>query len=239
MRPSGGLIPAWAGKTCELGARRQCPRAHPRVGGENNWQTWVIAQAPGSSPRGRGKRPGRPAHLPTPWLIPAWAGKTSAARCGRASKTAHPRVGGENSDATPAKDSVFGSSPRGRGKPGVVRPSPRRARAHPRVGGENCERKAHRVACVGSSPRGRGKPFLYLPLPSLSGLIPAWAGKTPHPNLGNPNHPAHPRVGGENFRVQESDRVIRGSSPRGRGKLGNHAARVNRRGLIPAWAGKT
>ena len=50
---------------------------------------------------------------------------------------------------------------------------------------------------------------------------------------------AHPRVGGENALLICRLKSATGSSPRGRGKLQDFAARRQATGLIPAWAGKT
>ena len=50
---------------------------------------------------------------------------------------------------------------------------------------------------------------------------------------------AHPRVGGENAIRAETVDGLRGSSPRGRGKLRGSCPAPLSRGLIPAWAGKT
>ena len=49
-------------------------------------------------------------------LIPAWAGKTSAAAGSASASRAHPRVGGENVASEAATSTATGSSPRGRGK---------------------------------------------------------------------------------------------------------------------------
>ena len=54
------------------------------------------------------------------------------------------------------------------------------ARAHPRVGGENLEAHEGHTHVNGSSPRGRGKLDLAHVVLAVAGLIPAWAGKTPH-----------------------------------------------------------
>ena len=152
-----------------------------------------------------------------------------------------------------------GSSPRGRGKhsnhflgtpkKGLI---PARAGktcmasvqssltgAHPRVGGENHVARGCPIDGEGSSPRGRGKPF---PAPSGTqtfGLIPAWAGKTCGGALARCCVRAHPRVGGENRWRELPDLYSHGSSPRGRGKLARRGSTPRRRGLIPAWAGKT
>ena len=54
-----------------------------------------------------------------------------------------------------------------------------------------------------------------------------------------PELPAHPRVGGENVWTRWRPRCPKGSSPRGRGKRRPAPPVRRRRGLIPAWAGKT
>ena len=114
--PRAGLIPAWAGKT-ELPRRAlTAPPAHPRVGGENRITRNTRVTARGSSPRGRGKHFGSGDALPALGLIPAWAGKTYSLPIWLKQVAAHPRVGGENSEAILAQIADIGSSPRGRGK---------------------------------------------------------------------------------------------------------------------------
>ena len=134
-----------------------------------------------------------------------------------------------------------GSSPRGRGKlqaPGRAQPrgglipawagKTRGAsgfrggrRAHPRVGGENSRPGKLIGLGRGSSPRGRGKRACTRVNLNVSGLIPAWAGKTRECTHIVPNGAAHPRVGGENPGDPLNNYGQRGSSPRGRGKLRN------------------
>ena len=158
-----------------------------------------------------------------------------------------------------AASRATGSSPRGRGKHttltgwvtsvGLIpawagktlgcgsRRSSRRA--HPRVGGENEEGGQFEHFAVGSSPRGRGKPVDVAASAATSGLIPAWAGKTPRRRASSAALTAHPRVGGENHCIPIVGPCIAGSSPRGRGKLVGRHGFPSRLGLIPAWAGKT
>ena len=57
-RPVLRLIPAWAGKTCDLRHIEGGLGAHPRVGGENSCAHPRAPARGGSSPRGRGKRGG-------------------------------------------------------------------------------------------------------------------------------------------------------------------------------------
>ena len=54
-RKNQRLIPAWAGKTFQRRLHQQSRPAHPRVGGENDFDIERLASALGSSPRGRGK----------------------------------------------------------------------------------------------------------------------------------------------------------------------------------------
>ena len=253
------LIPAWAGKTRRHTRRCAITGAHPRVGGENHANSRRRLGLHGSSPRGRGKLGAVCLVVDEGRLIPAWAGKTrKMARCAL-SAGAHPRVGGENAANSRQSSLVAGSSPRGRGKhargPRQVEDSGlipawagktdclevagRELKAHPRVGGENRVRRASRARANGSSPRGRGKHRHGMALADESGLIPAWAGKTPARCGCRLRRRAHPRVGGENVHPSRRTTAASGSSPRGRGKpQRQHEEHPDPR-LIPAWAGKT
>ena len=193
------LIPACAGKTCALRPSRGRARAHPRVCGENRPRQRRQIVVAGSSPRVRGKRLGGDVERLPVRLIPACAGKTVAARCGRPPLPAHPRVCGENGSTATGSRQCWGSSPRVRGKrlrhrghlgagglipacAGKTRhPSPYRLvrGSHPRVCGENAHGDRVVGRARGSSPRVRGKPYPPRRPRPREGLIPACAGKTP------------------------------------------------------------
>ena len=117
------LIPAWAGKTRADHGRRNRPRAHPRVGGENLHLVCARLEDSGSSPRGRGKRRLVAARCASERLIPAWAGKTVRLSHNSVPPGAHPRVGGENHSTATGPHAQLGSSPRGRGKPVGIEPT--------------------------------------------------------------------------------------------------------------------
>ena len=256
---SVGLIPAWAGKTLQGSTAEELTAAHPRVGGENAFGNLYMPRVNGSSPRGRGKHTRARSSSRVAGLIPAWAGKTLRCSRGQGRPPAHPRVGGENNLDATHRRSAPGSSPRGRGKR-PCRDVERGERglipawagkttltettvwagpAHPRVGGENEYGFALADKDAGSSPRGRGKQ-LNQPYDSRSGrLIPAWAGKTECKHGEPVSDRAHPRVGGENTHTMREMTNELGSSPRGRGKQCPPRHEIPRRGLIPAWAGKT
>ena len=235
-----------------------CP-AHPRAGGENSLTRFLVPVARGSSPRGRGKLALVQVNGAGKRLIPARAGKTLWPPSASSPSRAHPRAGGENGIMVEQHTGELGSSPRGRGKLNATGPAltgtgliPARAgktvtacsdgyghKAHPRAGGENALSVCFGALAAGSSPRGRGKRKAHANRRKSARLIPARAGKT-HPK----RHPkltrrAHPRAGGENRVDRLTDRVLSGSSPRGRGKLLLAAIQSSGLRLIPARAGKT
>ena len=111
--------------------------------------------------------------------------------------------------------------------------------AHPRSRGENLIPLTNPSISDGSSPLTRGK-HLRLALTALiSGLIPAHAGKTNHPqDVGSPDA-AHPRSRGENHLVNVVRMDEYGSSPLTRGKRPHVRRLVGEERLIPAHAGKT
>ena len=192
------LIPARAGKTPRTAGRGARGRAHPRACGENSLARPWNARENGSSPRVRGKPPGRQRRPGGEGLIPARAGKTPSGRRSPRDVPAHPRACGENAAVIWMVAGPLGSSPRVRGKRGRGREGrrlrgliPARAGktgdarvpgvvdgAHPRACGENTEVDINATTAAGSSPRVRGKrPSLRQPRHSAR-LIPARAGKT-------------------------------------------------------------
>ena len=260
--PEGGgcrLIPACAGKTQLPERGVHAPRAHPRVCGENVANAETMSRAEGSSPRVRGKRDHHRAHRRPRRLIPACAGKTLFSGRLGIRVAAHPRVCGENAGILGMKLLAAGSSPRVRGKhrrlpqphrergliPACAGKTPvggspmRGCRAHPRVCGENDLLITHPGPVEGSSPRVRGKLLFFVTHSLHLRLIPACAGKTLQVRCRGHTTEAHPRVCGENARRPLRVRLLRGSSPRVRGKPGGAATARRRPGLIPACAGKT
>ena len=114
-----------------------------------------------------------------------------------------------------------------------------RAGAHPRSRGENNRGPTGDLSPLGSSPLTRGKQGEDLDHAASSGLIPAHAGKTRSTASSTRSPPAHPRSRGENRCACLGVRVVPGSSPLTRGKRELFGADAERRGLIPAHAGKT
>ena len=198
IRWSRRLIPACAGKTWSRTASGRTPRAHPRVCGENDECQSKGLVGVGSSPRVRGKLRARRHPQRRAGLIPARAGKTSAAGTACRPSGAHPRACGENDVFTAHRSWTSGSSPRVRGKrfapkdtaylpwliparAGKTGTSPNTSPgtwAHPRACGENADPYDPATWWRGSSPRVRGKREDRRPRSRGPRLIPARAGKT-------------------------------------------------------------
>ena len=233
------LIPAHAGKTAGPPPAKPSGAAHPRSRGENAAQGGGGPEQVGSSPLTRGKLGNGVERLRRRGLIPAHAGKTTAASTCAPSHPAHPRSRGENVHGPQAHRSDRGSSPLTRGKRDAwtwreecTRLIPAhagktvignsmhsRAPAHPRSRGENVGTVVGVGEVAGSSPLTRGKHGLPFPGGPWGGLIPAHAGKTVWLRAGSPAATAHPRSRGENLLTRQLS--------------------VSLRRLIPAHAGKT
>ena len=115
----------------------------------------------------------------------------------------------------------------------------RRLKAHPRSRGENTASRGGDYSRQGSSPLTRGKPGRALHSLRQLGLIPAHAGKTDNHGCIRIGGRAHPRSRGENRVLAVLGSTREGSSPLTRGKRHLEPAGRDRRGLIPAHAGKT
>ena len=257
--PRPRLIPAHAGKTSCSSPSRPSTRAHPRSRGENEHVNGDRAEVGGSSPLTRGKRRRNRIRGLDPGLIPAHAGKTTAAPALTFPIRAHPRSRGENLHKAANASCVKGSSPLTRGKRRHRPPRPRRrrlipahagktptrlasrrrGRAHPRSRGENLTRLALTIEGAGSSPLTRGKRTPSRRDRDRRRLIPAHAGKTTAASTGAPTSRAHPRSRGENGTRSDLAYVTEGSSPLTRGKLLVALSACDASGLIPAHAGKT
>ena len=154
-------------------------------------------------------------------IIPARAGQTEPPATTYSTVTDHPRACGANDLLGEMRDLLCGSSPRVRGKHGLlcVRLRPIRiipARAgqtrhqdsslftcsdHPRACGANMAATTSRRPRAGSSPRVRGKqPGDVIQL-NPKRIIPARAGQTGSGEWGRRRAPDHPRACGANLLI--------------------------------------
>ena len=211
------FIPARAGNTHDGAAHAVLPPVHPRACGEHWARPRSIQAIPGSSPRVRGTRDGGVARPRRRRFIPARAGNTPAAPAAPAAQPVHPRACGEHRSRPRAARGRFGSSPRVRGtprrdeqRPQLVRFIPARAGnthaersgagsrpVHPRACGEHRQIPRAPGPAVGSSPRVRGTLPDRQQLAEPFRFIPARAGNTQPPGVGDlAPHGSSPRVRG-------------------------------------------
>ena len=253
----GRFIPARAGNARDACSASGTRSVHPRAGGERVFSVHDHAAAAGSSPRGRGTRRGQRRGRPQLRFIPARAGN-AAARCPRPTpRSVHPRAGGERPELQAGSQWLDGSSPRGRGTRGeqlldarVARFIPARAgnacrawcagfspSVHPRAGGERPDTGHLTIEGDGSSPRGRGTPRGAEREAARRRFIPARAGNAYFMHFCSSVRSVHPRAGGERSVSNAVERDNTGSSPRGRGTLGDRLAPRGSVRFIPARAG--
>ena len=219
------IIPAHAGQTSTLGMTVVRPSDHPRACGAN-FATLVGSQLQnGSSPRMRGKRPHQPRQHQRRRIIPAHAGQTAWIITRPIRVSDHPRACGANRGMGMSRSSLFGSSPRMRGKrvdtplraesrriipahAGQTTPTPcpaAKASDHPRACGANIMVNSYDHTNNGSSPRMRGKPVGGLPALHQHRIIPAHAGQTQTAYLRHSRIADHPRACGANG---EASRIL-------------------------------
>ena len=191
-------------------------------------------------------------------ITPACAGKRDKTGWTTTCPRDHPRVCGEKCHSRLSAASAEGSPPRMRGKdesaPLVVwylgitpayagkRGHKVRLQAagrdHPRVCGEKRVRLAFICGIWGSPPRMRGKAG-FLPASSfLTGITPAYAGKSFLRSFSLSLSGDHPRVCGEKARCICSGVGSKGSPPRMRGKGARTHSAAPAAGITPAYAGK-
>ncbi len=105
--------------------------------------------------------------------------------------------------------------------------------------GENLRAQSTRPEVCGSPPRVRGKPGA-LEICVVGGRItPACAGKTGRKRHERGAYADHPRVCGENDRMNDNRTRVKGSPPRVRGKPNIGIFCHSSRRITPACAGKT
>ena len=235
---TAGSIPACAGEAHRHHAAVNLGKVYPRVCGGSAVINLDAVVYFGLSPRVRGKRLRPPFRVDRPRSIPACAGEATRPVHASGWSPVYPRVCGGSSTTACHDCGKEGLSPRVRGKPlggpyisGRLRSIPAcageasawmtiawTAAVYPRVcGGSRCAASTTGIS-RGLSPRVRGKP--QPPSASSAGprSIPACAGEAPANQQTRRRCGVYPRVcGGSEFGVSTSS-VLRGLSPRVRGK---------------------
>ncbi len=251
------FIPACAGNRVKQTAGVSVAPVHPRVRGEQLHAAGPEWDLNGSSPRARGTVDRTTRRAVVQRFIPACAGNRRGSSFARVSSQVHPRVRGEQSPPAGGAGQKPGSSPRARGTAyshdaacWKLRFIPACAgnsflslilssiyTVHPRVRGEQWYTALTITCRTGSSPRARGTAYGVESGHPQKRFIPACAGNSVTlPSHSQPST-VHPRVRGEQPRMEKNHLVTYGSSPRARGTdaLGDSGLAVKR--FIPACAG--
>ena len=234
-----GIIPAYAGSTHVREGISRCPRDHPRIRGEHQFEMSMPFMIMGSSPHTRGALE-KPGH----WnrycgIIPAYAGSTYLVLSVSRSLRDHPRIRGEHRVLHRGRAGRVGSSPHTRGARYTTQEGAQPAQDHPRIRGEHASNALPFFNLMGSSPHTRGARTNDGGLHELYGIIPAYAGSTRCVQSNARLHGDHPRIRGEHTTRPRTRRTARGSSPHTRGAHEVDKPKPLGDGIIPAYAGST
>ena len=233
------IIPAYAGSTSTVQPMAPASRDHPRIRGEHHDTETSRPYFLGSSPHTRGALRRRARRLNPVWIIPAYAGSTSAPKLTIHSDPDHPRIRGEHSLAARGYLTLRGSSPHTRGAPFLVLGGSLSPRIIPAYAGSTPLARFRRQSKTGSSPHTRGARNVYYTRGECGGIIPAYAGSTSAPKLTIHSDPDHPRIRGEHLNQGAAHRVAQGSSPHTRGAPPDYSSSSATQRIIPAYAGST
>ena len=111
-------------------------------------------------------------------------------------------------------------------------------RDHPRVCGEKVCKEIAPLSVWGSPPRMRGKVKTAKLRRRMTGITPAYAGKSRPGCRACGSRRDHPRVCGEKKDNPDEWSEVQGSPPRMRGKVNQLCVLIETRGITPAYAGK-
>mgnify|MGYP001639887470 CR=1 FL=1 len=110
---------------------------------------------------------------------------------------------------------------------------------HPRMRGEDARVGKTSRRHIGSPPHARGRQRSGDPGERAGGITPACAGKTSSSPFLTTCPWDHPRMRGEDYSVAPRISKLHGSPPHARGRLREEYAKLEKRGITPACAGKT
>ena len=259
MPPADGRItPAYAGRRTQKGIPITWEWDHPRVRGEKTpIDPWVVS-VKGSPPRTRGEDRFQHREVDRDRITPAYAGRRPSPSHGWRAGEDHPRVRGEKSPVKRETRPPEGSPPRTRGEAIVIdvdstdtgiTPAYAGRRTgqshrylhrkdHPRVRGEKFITQAQDTVESGSPPRTRGEGPYRRKFQGLSGITPAYAGRSGRLPSGSHRVGDHPRVRGEKICAPGRSGEQRGSPPRTRGEDRPGRSLPGAPGITPAYAGR-
>ena len=191
-------------------------------------------------------------------ITPAYAGKSRHSMYRSSLPRDHPRIRGEKNMGTFVRFLPGGSPPHTRGKaakrpqwwtscritPAYAGKRPSRsksispARDHPRIRGEKPMKNLKRYRTEGSPPHTRGKAFASTVRAFMTGITPAYAGKSGMSCVPCRSRRDHPRIRGEKSSLFGSSEESAQSPPHTRGKEDTTTETLRKVRITPAYAGK-
>ena len=234
-----GIIPAYAGSTCNVLSLGCCARDHPRIRGEH-WRGPTAWGSPvGSSPHTRGAPDGFSEACSGVRIIPAYAGSTRGAR-----DRGGPLLGSSpHTRGAPMTSmcgvGIHGIIPAYAGSTSTAQPTVPASKDHPRIRGEHGDGELAALREIGSSPHTRGARRIRMSGVGRCRIIPAYAGSTGRGGRRAGTSRDHPRIRGEHAPGYQAIERASGSSPHTRGAQWSAGRRSRACRIIPAYAGST
>ena len=153
FNPNQRFTPAYAGKIVSWREGVPCREVHPRIRGEDCFLVSLAGSCQGSPPHTRGRSRLRPRGTAPCRFTPAYAGKIRFRNAGRTRTKVHPRIRGEDHQAS----QVVRFTPAYAGKIGYIRECYTAKRVHPRIRGEDLIMFQGVISRLGSPPHTRGR----------------------------------------------------------------------------------
>ena len=116
FNPNQRFTPAYAGKIVSWREGVPCREVHPRIRGEDCFLVSLAGSCQGSPPHTRGRSRLRPRGTAPCRFTPAYAGKIRFRNAGRTRTKVHPRIRGEDHQASQVVLRMDGSPPHTRGR---------------------------------------------------------------------------------------------------------------------------
>ena len=238
-RISGGITPAYAGKSWTAGSDRPLPRDHPRLCGEKVRNSQKLREFTGSPPPMRGKVTISGRSIESIRITPAYAGKSLEIADKKIGGKDHPRLCGEKVQIQGKRTRKVRITPAYAGKRDTTFTEIRRIWDHPRLCGEKIVSNGRSIDALGSPPPMRGKVGDYRTPYRIDRITPAYAGKSYLLAVEHGYSGDHPRLCGEKSSTYCRSYSVGGSPPPMRGKGKAERTLMGRDGITPAYAGKS
>ena len=214
-----GSPPHARGRRSRSARRRRPSRITPACAGKTLYPAHGPRNRTGSPPHARGRRPYPQTSISGSRITPACAGKTIGSRLPDIPAVGSPPHARGRLNAVDRSPRVIGITPACAGKTHGQRLGVVGEPDHPRMRGEDLDNSILPLLKKGSPPHARGRPSAIRSLAPAWRITPACAGKTRRRPVRSRPHRDHPRMRGEDYRLEVDLLRFGGSPPHARGRL--------------------